>query len=60
MVSFFYQSSKYKQETFAIPIVTEKALPGFISILDDFLTQLGEVSKDNLDWFQLKKSENKD
>lgn len=48
MVSFFYESPKYKDERFIVPIVTEQYLQTFCSSLNSVLKFLGEFFKDNM------------
>lgn len=48
MVSFFYESPKYQDEKFTVPIVTERYLSTFCSDLDSALQFLGEFFKDNM------------
>lgn len=51
IVSFFYESLKYQRQTFAVPIVTETALPNFVSKLDLVLNLWGEKLKEKSNWF---------
>lgn len=37
MTSFFYQSQKYKQEKFVVPVITESALSDFLSDMDNLI-----------------------
>lgn len=48
MVSFFYESPKYQDERFIVPIVTERYLSTFCSDLDSILQFFGEFFKDNM------------
>jgi len=48
MVSFFYESPKYQDERFIVPIVTERYLSTFCSDLDSILQFYGEFFKNNM------------
>lgn len=48
MVSFFYESPKYQDERFVVPIVTERYLPTFFSCLDSVLQFFGNLFKNNM------------
>ena len=47
-VSFFYQSPKYEDGKYIIPVVKEKYLPQLIASLDDVLGFIGDKAKENL------------
>jgi hypothetical protein len=49
LVSFFYQSFRYQDERFIVPIVTERYLPTFCSQLDSVLCFFGKLFKENTD-----------
>ena len=47
MVSFFYESSKYKNERFAIPIISEESFGTFLNELDAILEFWGLFAEKN-------------
>jgi hypothetical protein len=51
IVSFFYESARYKNESFAVSVVTESSLPKFVFKLDSVLNFWGEILKKNFIWF---------
>lgn len=54
MVSFFYESSKYKNEKFIIPIITEKSLTPFLNELDVVLGYWGSFTNNKPKLFKDK------
>lgn len=56
IVSFFYQSLRYQDERFIVPIVTERYLPTFSSQLDSVLHFFGKLFKDNLDLIEISQT----
>ncbi len=51
IISFFYESAKYKQNSFAVSVVTEGIFANFVSKLDSVLSLWGEELKKNTKWF---------
>jgi hypothetical protein len=56
IVSFFYESAKYKYESFAIPVVRENALEAFLNELDAVLGYWGSIAQKNRKLFKNAKS----
>ena len=54
MVSFFYESPKYKDERFIVPIVTERDLPTFCSLLDSMLLFFGKLFENNMNLIKMR------
>lgn len=54
MVSFYYESPKYQDERFIVPIVTEQFLPTFSSSLDSVLQFFGKLFKSNMNLFEMR------
>lgn len=52
IVSFYYESLKYKDERFLVPIVTERYLSSFCSDLDSVLQFFGKFFKNNMGLFR--------
>jgi len=52
MVSFCYESPKYKEERFVVPIVTETYLKDFLASMDVVLNFFGKLFKENMNWFE--------
>lgn len=52
IVSFYYESPKYKDERFLVPIVTERSFPTFCSDLDSVLLFFGKLFKNNIGIFK--------
>jgi len=48
MVSFSYESPKYQDVRFIVPIMTEQYLPTFCSGLDSVLQFFGKLFKNNM------------
>jgi hypothetical protein len=53
IVSFFYESAKYKQNIFSVSLVTEGIFSNFVSKLDSVLSFWGEELKKNTKWFSI-------
>jgi len=54
MVSFFYESPKYQNVRFAVPIVTEKNLQNFCSHMDSVLQFFGNFFEEHTDLMKLR------
>lgn len=52
LVTFFYRSSKYEDESFCIPVLTEGALRQFVDRLDEVLIYCGTSFGEELHIFQ--------
>jgi hypothetical protein len=51
IVSFFYESAKYKRDNFAVVVITEGTFVNFASKLDFVLSFWGEELRKNTKWF---------
>jgi hypothetical protein len=52
MVSFFYESPKYKHERFTIPVITENSFETFFNELDVVLKYWGSLAERNRELFK--------
>jgi hypothetical protein len=52
MVSFFYESAKYKHEKFTIPVIAETSLKKFLNELDVVLEYWGSIAERNSKFFK--------
>lgn len=54
MVSFFYESAKYKNERFTIPVITENSFELFLNELGAVLKYWGSIAERNRELFKIR------